>query len=88
VSAVLPSQFNGIDCQPSNPSWCCAVGEADSDSPVGGARIHCTKDGGASWNRTFWAPITNSSAFSLMEIRYATDLDVWFVRCSSWLPVP
>jgi hypothetical protein len=55
---------------------------------VGGARIHCTKDGGASWNRTFWAPITNSSAFSLMEIRYATDLDVWFVRCSSWLPVP
>lgn len=69
--------FNSIDCQPSNPDWCCAVGEADSDSPQSGARIHCTQDGGSTWNRTFYAPGTASEGFSLMEIAYATDLDVW-----------
>ena len=44
-----------------------------------GARIHCTQDGGASWNRTFWAPATSSTGYSLMEIQYATDNDVWAV---------
>jgi photosystem II stability/assembly factor-like uncharacterized protein len=73
----LCAQFNAIDCQPNNPKWCCAVGEADSDSPTPGARIHCTQDGGASWNRTFYAPGTSSVGYSLMEIAYATDNDVW-----------
>jgi hypothetical protein len=72
-------QFNAIDCQPNNPKWCCAVGEADSDSPVPGARIHCTQDGGASWNQTFYAAGTSSAGYSLMEIAYATDNDVWAV---------
>jgi hypothetical protein len=72
-------QWNAIDCQPSNADWCCAVGEADSDSPVAGARIHCTQDGGASWNRTFFMPASASSGYSLMEIKYATDNDVWAV---------
>jgi len=71
--------FNAIDCQPSNENWCCAVGEADTDSPTAGARIHCTQDGGSSWNRTFWMPATSSMGFSIMEIRYATDDDVWAV---------
>ena len=81
VCACTPPrlQFNAIDCQPSNAQWCCAVGEADSDSPTPGARIHCTQDGGNTWNKTFWAPATASSGFSLMKIRYATDNDVWAV---------
>ena len=68
--------FNGIDCQPSNPLACCAVGESD-DGAAPGARIHCTFDGGKSWNRTFWAPATPSLGFSLMDIAYASDTDVW-----------
>jgi photosystem II stability/assembly factor-like uncharacterized protein len=73
------AQFNAIDCQPSNPNACCAVGEADSDSPVPGARIHCTQDGGNTWTQTFFQAGTSSSGYSLMEIRYATDNDVWAV---------
>ena len=40
--------FNAIDCQPSNPQACCAVGESD-DGASPGARIHCSFDGGATW---------------------------------------
>ena len=43
-------------CQPGNPDWCCAAGEAETYSPNPGARIHCTKDGGATWTRNFWQP--------------------------------
>jgi len=71
--------FNGIDCQPDNANWCCAVGEADSDSPVPGARIHCTQNGGSTWTRTFFAPGTASSGYSLMEIRFTTNNDVFAV---------
>jgi photosystem II stability/assembly factor-like uncharacterized protein len=74
-----PPQFNAIDCQPSNANWCCAVGEADNDSPAPGARIHCTQDGGNTWTQTFFQAGTSSSGYSLMEIRYATDNDVWAV---------
>jgi hypothetical protein len=45
--------FNAIDCEPGNPDACCACGEAD-DGPTPGARIHCTFDGGKTWNRTFF----------------------------------
>jgi len=69
--------FNSIDCQPSNPDWCCALGEGFQDSTVPGGRIHCTQDGGSTWKRTFWMPGTNTTQYSLMEIRYATDNDVW-----------
>lgn len=77
--AFLTLQFNGIDCQPDNANWCCAVGEADSDSPVPGARIHCTQNGGSTWTRTFFAPGTASSGYSLMEIRFTTNNDVFAV---------
>jgi len=73
--------FNGIDCNPSDPTHCCAVGEGFSQPPnpstEPGARIHCTRDGGQTWNRTYWAPETASGAFSLMEIRFANSTDVW-----------
>ncbi|MDR3738372.1 MAG: hypothetical protein P4L40_05060 [Terracidiphilus sp.] len=66
-------QFNAIDCQPTNPNACCAVAEADSDSPANGARIECTQNGGATWTTAFFQAGTASSGYSLMEIRYATD---------------
>ncbi len=38
---------------------CCAVGEAEKPSSVPGARIHCTQDGGKTWNQTFFQPGVN-----------------------------
>lgn len=70
--------FNGIDCAPNNASVCCAVGEA-SDTNVSGARIHCTVDGGKTWTRNFWAPSTQTVHYSLIEMRYASDTEVWAV---------
>jgi len=69
--------FNSIDCQPNNENWCCAVGEGFQDSALPGGRIHCTTDGGASWNRTFWMAGTSQEQYSLMELRFTTDNDVW-----------
>eukprot|EP00048_Salpingoeca_helianthica_P014461 m.221809 g.221809 ORF g.221809 m.221809 type:complete len:410 (+) comp15890_c1_seq1:57-1286(+) len=73
--------FNGIDCSPADPNHCCAVGEGFAQPPVPstepGARIHCTRDGGATWNRTYWNPETASGAFSLMEIRFANATEIW-----------
>lgn len=71
--------FNGIDCQPSNADWCCACAESDSDSPVPGARVLCTQDGGTTWKQNFYAPATSTYGYSLMEIRFTTDTDVWAV---------
>ena len=69
--------FNGIDCSPTDPNTCCAVGEgSDADA---GARIHCTTDGGKSWNRTFYSPSTSTVHYSLLELRYASDTEVWAV---------
>jgi len=71
--------FNAIDCLPNNPNSCCAVGEADNDSPVPGARIHCTTDGGATWTRNFYNAGNSTTEFSLIEIRFTTDNDGWAV---------
>ena len=32
---------------------------------------------GATWNRTFWMPGTSTTQYSIMELRYTTDNDVW-----------
>jgi len=69
--------FNGIDCSPNNENNCCAVGEADGTE--GGGRIHCTADGGKTWTRNFWAPSTSTTHYSLLELRFSSDTDVWAV---------
>jgi len=69
--------FNSIDCQPDSSEWCCAVGEGFQDSTVPGARIHCTMDGGSSWNQTYFMAGNSTKQFSLMEIRFTTNNDVW-----------
>jgi len=71
--------FNAIDCLPGNANWCCAVGEADNDSPAPGARVHCTQDGGSTWTRTFYAPGNSTTGFSLIEIRFLSDKEGWAV---------
>ena len=53
------------------------MGEADGTAA--GARIHCTNDGGLTWTRNFWAPYTSQVHFSLIEIRFSSDTDVWAV---------
>eukprot|EP00054_Salpingoeca_dolichothecata_P031384 m.263347 g.263347 ORF g.263347 m.263347 type:complete len:503 (+) comp26885_c0_seq1:88-1596(+) len=68
--------FNEISCRPNNPDHCCAVGEA-SGSAEAGARIYCTEDGGSSWNRTYWAPANSTHGYSLMQVRFVSDTDVW-----------
>jgi len=70
--------FNGIDCHPSDPKTCCAVGEA-SGSADAGARIYCTYDGGESWNRTAYYPSTSSKGYSLIDIRFASDTEAWAI---------
>ena len=35
------------------------MGEAEKPSTVPGARIHCTQDGGKTWNQTFFQPGNN-----------------------------
>eukprot|EP00053_Salpingoeca_punica_P024749 m.14551 g.14551 ORF g.14551 m.14551 type:complete len:385 (+) comp7155_c0_seq2:65-1219(+) len=70
--------FNGIDCAPNDPNHCCAVGESSGIS-AGGARIHCTTDGGKTWNRTFFMPETQKEHYSLMELRYVDANTIWAV---------
>lgn len=70
--------FNAIDCSPNNENFCCATGEATGTSQSG-ARIHCTYDGGQTWNRTFWSPETSGHGYSIMEIRWVTETDIWAV---------
>ena len=53
------------------------VGE--SDGTDGGARIYCTTDGGKTWVRNFWAPSTSTVHYSLIELRFSNDTDVWAV---------
>ena len=69
--------FNGIDCNPSNPNHCCAVGES-ADGPAAGAYIYCTFDG-HNFNRTFAAPYTSSKGFSLLDVRFANETFAWAV---------
>lgn len=69
--------FNGIDCNPSNPDHCCAVGES-ADGPDAGARIYCTWDG-ETFNQTFNAPYTQSKGYSLIDIRFANETFAWAV---------
>jgi len=71
--------FNSIDCSPSTPTKCCAVGEGFTDGTSCGSRIHCTQDGGSTWSRTYWSPCTSSAQYSLMELRYVSDTEVWAV---------
>jgi photosystem II stability/assembly factor-like uncharacterized protein len=65
--------FNGIDC--TSTEHCCAVGES-SDPPFLGAGIWCTFDG-KTWDRSFYAPRTGSSDFSLIDIRWASETVGW-----------
>lgn len=82
--------FNGIDCSPTDPKHCCAVGEA-SDSPERvcqcsmrrshrpqGSRIYCTTDG-EKWERMVYYNGTSSEGYSLMEIRFVSDKEIWAV---------
>eukprot|EP00730_Choanoeca_flexa_P003467 TRINITY_DN11416_c4_g7_i2.p3 TRINITY_DN11416_c4_g7~~TRINITY_DN11416_c4_g7_i2.p3 ORF type:complete len:301 (+),score=87.58 TRINITY_DN11416_c4_g7_i2:2095-2997(+) len=68
--------FNGIDCTSEN--HCCAVGEA-ADPPYLGAGIHCTFDGGKTWDQTFYMPYEQREGFSLIDIRFANDQVGWAV---------
>lgn len=69
--------FNEIDCAPSDPSHCCAVGDASGSSSSGG-RIHCTTNGGQSWQRTYFAPnVPGKSAFNMMGIEFMTSKEAW-----------
>jgi len=70
--------FNAIDCAPGDVNNCCAVGESDGTDAAGG-RIHCTTDGGKTWNRTFWSPNTDKVHYSLLELRYSSATDIWAV---------
>jgi hypothetical protein len=70
--------FNGIDCAPGDLTHCCALGESFG-IPAGGARIHCTTDGGATWQRTFWMPETEKMEYSLMELRYVDATHIYVV---------
>jgi len=71
--------FNGIDCQPSNENACCAVAEADNDSPTPGAQILCTLDGGKTWTQNLYAAGTSTQLYSLLEIRFVSDTEAWAV---------
>lgn len=54
--------FNDISC--SSADHCCAVGESDA-GPEPGVRVHCTSDGGKSWNRPLFF---EEASMSLMAI--------------------
>lgn len=69
--------FNGIDCNPSDPKHCCAVGES-ADGADAGARIYCTFDG-QNFNRTFYKPYTQTKGYSLIDIRFANETFAWAV---------
>ncbi|EGD79233.1 hypothetical protein PTSG_09954 [Salpingoeca rosetta] len=69
--------FNGIDCNPSDPNHCCAVGES-ADGADAGARIYCTFDG-QNFNRTFYAPYTQAKGYSLIDFRFANETFGWAV---------
>jgi photosystem II stability/assembly factor-like uncharacterized protein len=65
---------NGIACQ--DEDNCCFVGESDG-GPSPGARIHCTNDGGSSWNQTLFL---SGPSNSLMDIRITgTAGEYWAV---------
>lgn len=64
--------FNEISC--GSETHCCAVGEADNDSPKPGIRIYCTWDGGSTWKRTYFDP---NPAMSLMAIDFVSDTEAW-----------
>ncbi|KAA0169532.1 hypothetical protein FNF28_01977 [Cafeteria roenbergensis] len=53
---------NGIACIDDNN--CCFVGEADAGAAAG-ARIHCTNDAGANWNRTLFLPGPQNSLLDI-----------------------
>jgi photosystem II stability/assembly factor-like uncharacterized protein len=53
------------------------VGEA-SGSAEPGARIHCTTNGGSTWQRTYFEPsVPGKSAFNMMGIEFMTPVEAW-----------
>ena len=57
---------------------CCAVGEAEKPSSVPGARIHCTQDGGKTWNQTFFQPGVNGGGNVTVRGMHGNPL--WYAR--------
>jgi photosystem II stability/assembly factor-like uncharacterized protein len=69
--------FNGIDCDPNDANHCCAVAEAFS-IPNAGAHVFCTTNG-VKWTQNFFQAQTNSSGYSLMDVRFSNSTYLWAV---------
>jgi photosystem II stability/assembly factor-like uncharacterized protein len=65
--------FNQISCGDVNT--CCAVGEADNGTAPG-VRVHCTKDGGATWTQTLFHAGADYSGLAL-QFTPGSSTEVW-----------
>ncbi len=75
IAAPMPFLF--FACWPFQRR-CCAVGEAEKPSSVPGARIHCTQDGGKTWNQTFFQPGVNGGGNVTVRGKHGNPL--WYAR--------
>lgn len=63
--------FNQIGC--GTETHCCAVGEADTDSPQPGIQIWCTFDG-SSWSKMYYG---SDPTFSALSLQFLTDQHIF-----------
>ena len=78
---MFPTQFNGIDCSPTNPDVCCVVGDGDPGQCVNnpGAWVVCTFDGGKTWNEQYSVLGNATLDYSFMELRFSSATEAWAI---------